>query len=292
MGWEERKNGRYFYTKKRIGGRVVSVYEGAGLAGQFAAVLRDRESAQRQQTMTKIQHEYAQILKFDALCGSIVRECTALAKGMLVASGYHQHKGQWRQRRMTKQSKQQKQQSPDLPALPALPAPDDLSRDAFKALVKRCNSPEATSEDMQALQRFIPHYPNLAGLGDMLELALSSLASSSFFSGVSGLTKVGILAHYEKRRKELGYESASGLERPLIDSLILCEQRLGIAEQIAQRANEGTFQQMRFYDERLTVAQTRYLRAVETLARIRRVRVEVIASDGNRAAGMAVERPG
>jgi hypothetical protein len=35
MAWETRRGRQYYYRKKRIGTKVVSVYVGSGLFGQF-----------------------------------------------------------------------------------------------------------------------------------------------------------------------------------------------------------------------------------------------------------------
>jgi hypothetical protein len=87
------------------------------------------------------------------------------------------------------------------------------------------------------------------------------------------------------------------LERPLIDHLVWCEQHLELVQQFYTRtmAESITLTKGMYWERRLTLVQTRYLRAVETLAKIRRVRVEALAveqSDGTRAAGVAIEQPG
>ena len=99
MGWEPRGRGRYYYHKKRDGGRVVSEYCGRGDLGHMVAaevdsgktlfaLLRDLDRAERQEQRA-----------IDAAidqAGGLVR---ALMQDALTRAGYHQHKRQWRKRR-------------------------------------------------------------------------------------------------------------------------------------------------------------------------------------------------
>jgi len=65
MGWEERRGRKYFYRKRRNGGRVVSEYLGAGPDA------------------------------VDQACHLI----RTLVDAVLLLNGYHTHKGQWRKKR-------------------------------------------------------------------------------------------------------------------------------------------------------------------------------------------------
>jgi hypothetical protein len=74
-------------------------------------------------------------------------------------------------------------------------------------------------------------------------------------------------------REDMGYTTAPELERTLIDHVVLCWLRLQRAE-LAYTQVFGatvTLEQARHWERKLTAAQTRYLRACETLARVRRL---------------------
>jgi hypothetical protein len=99
MGWETRGNGRYYYRKQRVGGKVYSEYVGAGLLAEASAILdqneRDRLAATRATEREAQKADHATDWELDQL-GNVIRTITAAS---LVAGGYHTHKGQWRRKR-------------------------------------------------------------------------------------------------------------------------------------------------------------------------------------------------
>lgn len=289
MGWETRKNGLFYYAKRRKNGRVVSTYYGSGDTAAFVADFQEQESAFRAFGMAAERALSAERRVFDGLCRDVANQCRDLAAMLLLADGYHQHKGQWRKRRMTKKK------ASDTDRMPLPPAEDDTSSTALGVLMRRCNTPMALSSDISALRRLIvSHYPHMADLGDMLEMAISKVSSGEGMRNSTGLTVATVEANAELRKKELGYDTASPLEKPLILHLVLCEQRLGIVETVygQQMKSELTLKQADYWERRVNHVQQRYLKAVETLAKIRRVRIEAWQSDGVQATGVAVERSG
>jgi hypothetical protein len=95
MGWEFRNGSRYYYQKKRIGGRVRSIYVGAGIVGELAENL---DATQRvDQLASRIERD-----AHDALDGRIDELCRiveTMTREALIGYGFHLHKGQWRRRR-------------------------------------------------------------------------------------------------------------------------------------------------------------------------------------------------
>jgi hypothetical protein len=107
MAWEKRQRGNgYYYRKRKIGGRVVSEYIGAGyLAEQQAErdqLEREREAQERAawQRMVNEQRETDQELD------QLEQTIKALVSVQLQAAGYHKHKGQWRRKRCQKNAEQ------------------------------------------------------------------------------------------------------------------------------------------------------------------------------------------
>jgi hypothetical protein len=99
MGWEKRANQRYFYSKYRIGSRVVSQYLGHGpmaaiAAAELANAKRDRKAdRQRERKMRNEENEIDR---------EIYREGKAvdrIVSQFLQVLGYHNHRGTWRRRR-------------------------------------------------------------------------------------------------------------------------------------------------------------------------------------------------
>lgn len=74
-------------------------------------------------------------------------------------------------------------------------------------------------------------------------------------------------------RDDMGYESASEPERALIEHISICWLRLTLAEISFAAATEQAKEPatVEHYDRRLSAAQKRFTRAVETLAKVRRL---------------------
>ena len=101
MGWERRGNHRYYYRKRRQGGRVVSEYVGAGEHGAAAArrdvlARADRERMQQEQI-----RERERLLALEQAGADAEDHVHLVMRAWLLAAGYHTHKGQWRRRRAT-----------------------------------------------------------------------------------------------------------------------------------------------------------------------------------------------
>jgi hypothetical protein len=103
MAWEQRGSHHYYYRSRKIGGRVVKEYVGAGVAGQQA----EREDETRR---LKQASERAALLMdrntFDSASAAHIelsRTADAILTATLLAAGYHRHdRGKWRKRRASK----------------------------------------------------------------------------------------------------------------------------------------------------------------------------------------------
>ena len=99
MGWEERNGSMYYYRKRRASTRVTSVYVGSGalaeaVAAHDAWVRAVREAEQEDWRKTK-EAELAIAAAVDHL-GEL---STVLTRAVLLASGHHTHRRQWRRKR-------------------------------------------------------------------------------------------------------------------------------------------------------------------------------------------------
>ncbi len=76
-----------------------------------------------------------------------------------------------------------------------------------------------------------------------------------------------------KVKSLLGYDRASPVERLLIEQVAACYLRLNITEQSFEgvMGQEHTFKLGAYWEKKLAAAQHRYLRAIETLARVRKL---------------------
>lgn len=275
MAWECRKHRWYYYQKQRSGTRVVSTYVGSGLLASSTALLHEME-----QTRRADERRAAQQARHERHCrerdaAALAAQCHDLARLALLAAGYHQHKGTWRKRRTRGGTMPRTTPQPTSPNLPALPAPDDTSPEARKAIIVRCNRRDATIEDVQALRHILPHL-DISDVGNTVRSALTYTVKVAA-DGNAWLLETA-KAHIEQRRADLGYADCPALERTLIDHLLPCEGRLGMMETFVSNktAEHVTVAQMQQVETLLESAQRRYLRAVETLAKVRRLAVPVL----------------
>src|SRR5262249_51180929 len=97
MGWDK---GRYYTRSKKVSGRVVREYVGAGrlaeLAAERDALLRCRRRAEREAAAV----ERGELEALGGPLNELHDLAELAARAALRAAGYHQHKrGEWRKRR-------------------------------------------------------------------------------------------------------------------------------------------------------------------------------------------------
>lgn len=99
MAWEDRNGRRYYYRKRREGGRVVSEYVGNGFIGDLASARdgEERFKADIARADWLKQKESAEAI--DEQISEAEKYTKAIVKAVLLISGYHMHKRQWRKAR-------------------------------------------------------------------------------------------------------------------------------------------------------------------------------------------------
>jgi hypothetical protein len=275
MGWETRGNVRYYYRKSRAGGRVVSEYVGAGPLGDLRAAFdaEDRQARALQRCQARReQAQDAQAARLLAELGAVVRQAVGAE---LRTAGYHQHRGQWRRQRMAQNDKAVTAKS-EAARMVALAA----AVDAGKAKPEQLAEFRAGLEGAPDLWRI---FGNLAGNAERVMMKNAGLPAAS---------REALTIGARRMRHELGYDTAPALERMIIEQAALSWMRLNIAECLAAEAMAANNSRTReHYDRLLSSAQHRHLRAVETLARVRRLlrpaAVQVnVARDGGQQVNM------
>jgi len=91
--------------------------------------------------------------------------------------------------------------------------------------------------------------------------------------GVTTWQKEAMNAGVEHLRKELGHEKAPMLEKLLIEQIMLCWMHYHHTHLRYNQAvmESGSEKQGEYHERRLNAAQRRYLRAIDHLARIRKM---------------------
>jgi hypothetical protein len=100
MSWETRSSGGRYYTRSfRRQGRVVREYIGTG---ELAEIFAEDDKLQREirnAEAMQLTQERKRDRQIDQLLDLLGDHVDCLSKGVLIASGYHQHKrSEWRKR--------------------------------------------------------------------------------------------------------------------------------------------------------------------------------------------------
>lgn len=98
MGWEKRGNNSFFYRKERINGKVRSIYIGrsetAFLIGKLDEIKQlEKAQARRETLSTRRENE-----TIDDQLNELSEINQILIDALLLASGFHKHKRQWRKK--------------------------------------------------------------------------------------------------------------------------------------------------------------------------------------------------
>ena len=145
------------------------------------------------------------------------------------------------------------------------------SKDELYALLERVDSDDPDPADVKALRKLFSQYPQVwRSVGDMAEQAAKHLVGNA---GGTAVVKESIAAGWKGVKRDLEYEHAPALEKLLIEQVGLCWMRHYILEQRFTNVTlaGGTIDALNYWERCLNASQRRYLRACETLARVRKI---------------------
>lgn len=139
------------------------------------------------------------------------------------------------------------------------------------AILRRINKEKPAEEELNLLRKILKRSPDMwRRAGDM-----ARTTQQQILDNVQGpaLIKESIARGLEVMREDLRFEEASALEKLLIEQIILSWLHFHTIQWgYETNSNQGTtLQNAAFLERRLNGAQRRYLRAIETLARIRKM---------------------
>ncbi len=96
------RGGPYYTRSKKVDGRVVREYLGGGTLGLLAAQADAEARHVREKEAVRWRAEKEDLEALDAPVEELSEAAETLARAVLLASGYRQHKrGEWRKRRGT-----------------------------------------------------------------------------------------------------------------------------------------------------------------------------------------------
>lgn len=281
MAFETRGNGSYYYRKERENGRVRSVYVGNGETARLIAML-DAAYADERETKREVERaKRAEIEAHDAALDELSRLADAVAAGVLLVAGFHTHKRQWRryyglaytEKKGNIATGDDAKMTNKSATLTTTQSRDDKQISAeFIALVSSVNTGKPKPADVEKIKRMMSDHDDLklwqhfAGLAESCELTMLEFASC---------VPAGLAILWSERqaemRQDLGCGDAPDAEKYLISHVALCYLRLMIVEfQLTLKlSGDHNINVGVYMEKRLTDAQKRYTRAVETLAKVR-----------------------
>jgi hypothetical protein len=145
----------------------------------------------------------------------------------------------------------------------------------LRALLVAVNKDKPKSEDIAKLNKLISELPNLvAVIGDLTSQAELKILENAFSKDKAYIL---ILSKSLKQmRHDMGYEQASVIEKSLIEHIVLCWLRLQTTEMRYEQAIKSAgLTEGAYWEAKLSSNQKRYLRSVETLARIRKLGISI-----------------
>ena len=278
----------YYYRKRWEGGRCVSEYVGSGATAILLAECDEGRRQEEAQAQADEERRRLPVETAHTIVRGISQELRTVLSAVLVANGFHQHKRQWR-RRMERIRPAYGEMSP-IPAALAPPDPEEVKRGLLALDQALKIMPEATKKSKagettttaeilaererrkavsQALKDNPCIWPHLrsrisSGRDDLMEAA----------GCARGTTTGQIVMHAMKAiRNDLDYEYALMLEQLLIEQVVLTWFDLDLVQKhyAGSAIKSHTLTSGAYWDRRLNSAQQRHLRALETLARVRRL---------------------
>ncbi len=141
----------------------------------------------------------------------------------------------------------------------------------MRDVLERTNMAKPAQEDVDRLRQFLVKNPGIwRYTGDLARQAQANLVES--MSTVAAI-KESVLHGVSVMREELGYSTATPIEKPLIEHAVL-----GYLDyHVTQRHYDSAFKQGvssrggALWERRLNSAHRRYMRALEILAKVRKM---------------------
>lgn len=139
-------------------------------------------------------------------------------------------------------------------------------------LFERTNCANPNPKDVALVKEVFDKMPVLYRLnGNLQDQIFTRILNSATRNSV--FTRMAAERAIEEMKAEFGYHSATFIEKMLIDEILMRWLRLQVMENdhISATYEEHTFAKGIYYDKRLHLAQERYLKAVTTLAKVRKM---------------------
>jgi hypothetical protein len=99
MSWETRGSKQYYYRRRKVNGRVIGEYLGTGYAAHLMHLLNEYERQERQERRQAWQATVDADKELDTMLDEVTEAMNVYADALMIATGHHRHKRQWRKQR-------------------------------------------------------------------------------------------------------------------------------------------------------------------------------------------------
>jgi len=159
-------------------------------------------------------------------------------------------------------------------------ANDRARRKAFIDLARKTSGEQPKPEDAKALRKMLKETPTLSRIyGDLTKRGREILLNKMKITEASLPFSLSVTVGLDAIRDDLGYQDAPALERLLIEQVLIDKLRMDLTESLYTITVVGesiSLGQASYWERRLSAVQRRYLRACETLARIRKMQLPAV----------------
>ena len=146
-----------------------------------------------------------------------------------------------------------------------------MKKQEMLALIKRIDKGNPKPEDLEALRQEMSDRPGLSRLGNTQKLVMDQVLAA--FTNESISSQEFIKKYVKEMKTELGYSNSTFVEKMLIDEIVMRWLRLSEMESghLKITSQNHAVEVGMYMDRRLDIAQKRFLRAMTTLAKVRKM---------------------
>ena len=262
MSWEIRNKRKYYYRVQRNGKYLIKTYCGSGAAAKRAAY----EDSQRREAREKERAVRKQFLALDAQLKDLTTTTITLTKAVLYGAGYHEHKREWRRRRINTINEGGR----DFMENSTLTLEAETSAyDTLETLVNQAQQGDTTT--LPAIRKILDGVPEVWNESRII----ASQIERSWIETISGRDLISqeiLEREVEALRTQLSGANPSPLEALLIERICACWLAVQHAEFIAsKRLTPHTCALSNAEENRLDKTNRRLLAAIRELAKVRKL---------------------
>jgi len=276
MSWKRRGKQSYYYSSRRVGDRVQTVYWGNNdIAIQIADVDKNCRLIKRlEQEQKRIEKECEEqeFRKVNEPVDRMLERTYQVVVALLMITHHHEHKGQWRRSRKSKLNSIdiEKEYKKSMIGI-EIDLNNELDQE-FESLLNAARKAKPGSKEVYLLRFFLNDHPELwHNISDLSSLTLNNFLEKE--TGSDPATAEIFAIKLQELKNNLGWAEGSSLVRVLIEAVVLSYARWCITEIKYTNiiSQPHSFDQGAYWGRRLNNAQRAYLRSCETLARVKRL---------------------